>query len=262
MRLLALGIAVVLLAVATQVSFTGLFLDERVLVERVVDGDTIVLEDEERVRLLGIDTPERGQFLFEESTAFLRERVEGKRVRLVSDQTDRDKYDRLLRHVYIGDKHVNLLLVREGYASVLVIEPDIAHTSAFLQEEQMARERGLGIWAYDGDFCISLFSVHFNAQGNDNQNLNDEFITLRNKCTEGIDLSNWLLKESSGKEYRFPAFSLESKATVTLHTGSGEDNATDLFWGLGRAVWNNDGDSLEVWDSQGTRKLDYTYEGF
>jgi len=261
MKLVAVLIVFLGVLSISTAAFTGFLVSpqETTLVERVIDGDTVVIEGDERVRLIGIDTTERGQFLFAESTFFLKELIEGKRVRLEKDITDRDKYDRLLRYIYLGDTFVNLEMVKRGYASVLLYEPDTEYASLLLEEEAKAREQSLGIWSYTGDLCLGIFYLHSNAKGNDNQNLNDEYVSFRNKCTRSLDLSDWILKDAAKSMYTFPPIIIKSKSLLTLHTGSGKNNATDLFWGKSRAVWNNNGDSLFLWNSDGAIVLNYTY---
>ena len=63
-----------------------------VLVQRVIDGDTVVLADGERVRYIGMDTPERGEPFFDEATEYNRRLVEGRRVRLMKDDSDKDRF--------------------------------------------------------------------------------------------------------------------------------------------------------------------------
>ena len=96
-------------------------------VERVVDGDTILLSNQSRVRLLGIDTPETVhpekavEFYGKEASDKLKEYVDGKTICLKRDENktiDLDEYDRLLRYVWIDDILVNRELVKEGYAFV------------------------------------------------------------------------------------------------------------------------------------------------
>lgn len=95
---------------------------ELVQVVRVIDGDTIVIEGGERVRLLCVDTPERGQPGWAEARDFLRELVEGRAVRLVREDghRNRDRYGRLLRLVYVGDELVQALIITAGHS---VYEP-------------------------------------------------------------------------------------------------------------------------------------------
>ena len=254
---------IILIALFFSLPLTGLFTysdQERALVIRVIDGDTVELENEERVRLLGIDTPERGQVLFDEASDFLKERIEKKEVILKKDVTDKDKYDRLLRYIYIRDTFVNLELVKAGLAKVLIYPPDEEYQEILLQAEALAREKNLGVWQHDDSkFCFAIFYLHYNAAGNDNNNLNDEFVKFRNACKHTISLNNWVLRDRVNKTYTFPDIELAGKELLTLHTGSGQDNETDIYWNNNRAIWNNNGDSLKAWNSDGELMLDYTY---
>lgn len=121
------------------------------VVEYVIDGDTIVLEGGERVRLLGIDTPERGECFAAEASDFVRQWLTGQSVRLESDVTDRDTYERLLRHVFVpatstAPVHVNAVLVADGFAAVLPIPPDRQYRSEFARLEAAAQEAARGRW--------------------------------------------------------------------------------------------------------------------
>jgi len=122
---------------------------DTVLVQRVVDGDTIVLAGGERVRYVGIDTPEAtgvSEFFGPEATEANRRLVAGRRVRLERDVSDRDRFDRLLRYLYVDGVMVNAELVREGFARVLVYPPDTRYTTCFSALEEEAREAGRGLW--------------------------------------------------------------------------------------------------------------------
>ncbi|GAW92058.1 thermonuclease family protein [Calderihabitans maritimus] len=125
-------------------------------VERVVDGDTIIVRlnkgRKERVRLIGIDTPEtkhpsKGVEPYgREATAFTRRLVEGRWVKLELDVQERDRYGRLLSYVYIGDTFVNAELVRRGYARVMTVPPNVKYADLFLSLEQEARRQKRGLW--------------------------------------------------------------------------------------------------------------------
>lgn len=126
-----------------------------VTVERVVDGDTIVVSGKERVRLIGVDTPETkdprrpvGCFGKEASRFTSSLLPAGSRVRLVADVEQRDRYQRLLAYVYrLPDGlFVNAELVRRGFAQVLTIPPNVAHSADFLALSREAREAGRGLW--------------------------------------------------------------------------------------------------------------------
>jgi micrococcal nuclease len=87
-------------------------------VERVIDGDTFVIETGERVRMIGIDAPEVSDILGPHSTQRLKELIERKHVQLVTDgiSSDRDRYGRLLRYVELDGEDINLRMVQEGQA--------------------------------------------------------------------------------------------------------------------------------------------------
>ena len=137
-----------------------------VLVTRAVDGDTLVLESGERVRLIGIDTPEMHesnklyrdaqrtkqdvstiQKLGRRSYEFTKELVEGKRCSLEFDVEKYDKYKRLLAYVYLKDgTFVNAEIVKEGYASLMTYQPNVKYADLFLKLYQEARENKRGLW--------------------------------------------------------------------------------------------------------------------
>jgi len=129
---------------------------ESILVKRVVDGDTIELETGQKVRYIGIDTPETvdprttTQCFGKEATAKNRELVEGKKVRLEKDVSETDKYGRLLRYVYVDEIFVNETLVREGYAFSSTYPPDVKYQDLFIEAERAAREANVGLWGSCG----------------------------------------------------------------------------------------------------------------
>ena len=125
------------------------------VVRRVVDGDTVEVSGGERVRLIGVDTPETkdpkrpvgcfGQEASRFTTALL---PPGTPVRLVGDVEQRDRYNRLLAYVYrrADGLFVNAELLRRGYAQLLTIPPNVAHTDEFVALARQAREGSQGLW--------------------------------------------------------------------------------------------------------------------
>lgn len=120
----------------------------------VTDGDTIKVRignKEETVRYIGIDTPEPYRdgdpaCFSEEATIRNKELVEGKKVSLVSDSEDKDKYGRLLRYVYVGETFVNRELVKSGYAKTLRIKPNIEFSQEFSELQRTAQQEKRGMW--------------------------------------------------------------------------------------------------------------------
>lgn len=120
----------------------------------VVDGDTIDVEIDgvrERVRLIGVDTPETVhpfkelEYYGKEASAFTKNMLEGKTVRLEYDLNKRGKYGRLLAYVWLDDLHFNAELVRQGYAFAYLKYP-FKYREAFRKLEQEAQEQGRGLW--------------------------------------------------------------------------------------------------------------------
>jgi len=103
-----------------------------------------------------------------------------------------------------------------------------------------------------GDGELTVATINADAEGDDRENLNEEYVIFRNDGDSSLNLTGWTVSDESGKTYQFPdGFTLDLGATVTLHTGSGTDTETDLYWDAGRPVWNNDGDTVTVTTSEG-----------
>jgi len=116
-------------------------------VKRVIDGDTIELENGEKVRLIGIDTPEAGQHYGKEASNFTRKMVEGKQVRIIFDVQKKDRYNRLLAYVFLEDSiFLNAELLKQGYAKIATYPPNVKYVEEFRQLDQEARENVRGLW--------------------------------------------------------------------------------------------------------------------
>lgn len=142
---------------------------ESAVVTRVVDGDTIEVRIESitpgpgagkaqvgteyDVRLIGIDTPESVrpgtpvECFGKEASSAATVLLEGQRVTLVKDVEEADRFERLLRYVYLGDEMANARLVVNGYASAYTYPPNVRHSDLFVQLEGEARENNRGLWA-------------------------------------------------------------------------------------------------------------------
>jgi micrococcal nuclease len=143
--------------------------ETRLYVNRAVDGDTLNLSNSERVRLIGVDTPEHHfsdklmrdarrsqkdiktvQELGKRSTAFTRKLCVGKKVSLEFDVTKRDRFGRLLAYVYLDDgTFVNARILEEGYGQVMTIPPNVKYAELFLRLEREARDSKKGLWGED-----------------------------------------------------------------------------------------------------------------
>lgn len=123
---------------------------------RVIDGDTFEIVNrgtKERVRLIGVDTPEAVkpnspvEPLGKEASNFTKKMIEGKMVRLEFDVQERDQYGRLLAYVYLEDgTMLNSRLLEEGLASIVTIPPNVRMADTFLKIQRKARQEKKGIW--------------------------------------------------------------------------------------------------------------------
>ena len=142
------------------------FTNDYFLITKVIDGDTIKLSDGRKVRLIGVDTPEvyysekllrdskksgqdikTIQGLGRRASDFTKKLCMGKRVRLEYDVDRKDMYGRTLAYVYLEDGvFVNAELVKEGYAQVMTIPPDVKYADHFLKLQKEARDAKRGLW--------------------------------------------------------------------------------------------------------------------
>ncbi|QSA95478.1 thermonuclease family protein [Methylococcus sp. EFPC2] len=125
-----------------------------VRVQKVYDGDTVLLENGDKVRLLGINTPEvaggrkQEEAGGEAAKAWLKRELEGRRVRLEQDTEFQDHYGRKLAHVFTADgEHVNRLLVEQGYATTDIYPPNLKYVDDMLSAEARAERDKKGLWA-------------------------------------------------------------------------------------------------------------------
>lgn len=135
-----------------------------IIVSEVIDGDTIRLSDGNKVRILGIDTPETKdprkpvECFGQEASQKMIELVGGKEVTLIVDKTqdDKDKYGRLLRYVFIKDTDIGAKMIKDGYAFAYTKYP-VSKMDQYVSFEKFARENKLGLWS--DDTCSGLTEI-------------------------------------------------------------------------------------------------------
>ena len=129
-----------------------------ILVVDVTDGDTVVLANGERLRYLGIDTPESrikqgNQFVYapqpfaKEATQLNKNLVLNKVVRIEFDVEKHDKFNRLLGYCFVGDTFVNARLLEAGFAVLYTSPPNVRYTTALIAAQKKARRQKSGLWA-------------------------------------------------------------------------------------------------------------------
>jgi len=131
-------------------------------VTKVVDGDTFWIDDGSekgmKIRLIGVDTPESRNtgrkviaYYGKEASEYMSRLIDGKKVRLEYDVDSIDLYGRTLAYVYLEDRtFVNAKLVKEGYAMVMTVPPNVKYAETFLKLARKARKREQGLWGEKG----------------------------------------------------------------------------------------------------------------
>lgn len=215
---------------------------EKVTIKRVIDGDTFVLTDNRTSRLLNINAPEKSSVLASNSYVYLK-KLEGKEIEI--EITAKDKYNRSLSRVYTPE-YINLEMTKQGLVSKFLVQKN--ELKAFDSAEKEAIEKEKGIWRkspYYGCFRITI-------------NQKAENVTIRNTC-KPISLEGWLMKDESRKTYTFPK--IES-GTININSFSGNDKnplSRNLFWNSSTSVWNDDRDTLYLFDERNRIAAHYSY---
>jgi len=244
-------------------------------VTKVIDGDTILgsfpNESLCRIRFLGIDCPETSiqknnayeydnitniHCLTEygrEAKIYLESLINDSQVSISFDDQSKkkDQYGRYLCYVYVNSTDVNALLVKKGYARVYTLESFTKKSDYLILEiESIKQSRGLWNCLFLYDIIIS--TAHYDAAGNDEQNLNDEFIVIENTNDKKINCTGWSIRDDHGNQFYFPnGFSLSAHTSVTIYTGRGSNSTHALYWHHQTPVWNNDGDRIRLYNEKG-----------
>ena len=131
-------------------------------VASVMDGDTVKLTNGKIVRYIGVNAPEiKAKDCFgNEAKSINAKLVKGKKIKLVSDKSNTDKYGRLLRYVYAGNSFINDYLIKNGYATEFTVSPDNKYSKQFKQSQKEAKTNKNGLWgkcsvASKGKFYVS-----------------------------------------------------------------------------------------------------------
>lgn len=194
---------------------------QEVMVTRVIDGDTIEIQDGRHVRLLGINTPEKKEFYANEAINFTKQ-IENKIVYL--EIMEIDKYGRSLGYVSTESKLFNEEILKNGFAHFYSYEDD-KYTKQLKKAENYARENELGIWKKSDNYgCITILEFTYL----DIKTIDNETLKIKNHCNT-IEVT---IKDDATHIYHKNI----TKGEFTLTTQN---------------IWNDAGDSLFIWDKTG-----------
>ena len=186
---------------------------------------------------------------------------------MVKDVSETDQFDRLLRYLYKSDGlFVNQWMVRNGFALAREFPPDTSHAPTLATAQAAAQSEAIGLWADDAcgiptNANLTITHVEYDAPGNDHENLNGEWVDIRNNGAASTKMNGWVLKdESASHRYDFPSsYQLGPGASVRVFTGCGTNTTTQLYWCNSGAVWNNSGDTAFLLDPNGNIHIQYAY---
>ncbi|MBN2043592.1 MAG: lamin tail domain-containing protein [Anaerolineales bacterium] len=224
----------------------------------VIDGDTIDVRIDgqvQRVRYIGVDTPEREDPYYQEASAANRILLGSGQLTLVRDVSDTDRYDRLLRYVLNQQGvFVNYELIHNGYAHLVTFPPDVACADTFLAAQEDARTRLAGIWALphfqqpDAP-AVVIDQIFYNGQ---NDPESDEYAQIRNASPDPVQLNGWTLSAGYHQDFIFPAFELAPGQTCRVYTNEVHPESCGFSFGRDESLWSNAGDCAHLYDPGGS----------
>jgi endonuclease YncB( thermonuclease family) len=220
-------------------------------VSRVIDGDTIVDMNDLHYRLLGINTPEKGEYLYAEAKNFTSNLVMNKS--LTVESKGKDLYDRELAYLYNEDKNINLEIIRAGYAGYYFPEGKDSHYLDFSEAWQECLNENKNLCEKSSEKCASCIELK-------EWDFKSQKVVLYNKCNFDCSLNKWTIKDEGRKKFTFGNFNLKSLQSVNIIVGNKTNTQNTFYWKDYSYVWTSTGDSiflrddngkLVLWDSEG-----------
>ncbi len=203
---------------------------ESVIVSRVIDGDTLKLKDGRTIRLLNINAPEKNMPSSKMAKEFL-QKFQNRSIQI--EITDIDKYQRSLARLYDKD-YLNIKLVEQGLSSKFLVQPE--ELSLFAQAEENAIIKEKGIWRHSKWY--GCFTTDIDKK--------NEIVIFTRTCNIS-SMKGWSIKDESRKTYQFVSTPEEQ---FTLSSSNGRENSSSLFWNAQANIWNNDRDTLYLFDEE------------
>jgi micrococcal nuclease len=244
-EIFALILAVLMLFLANYSyidSFAVRIADEReeVFVVRVIDGDTIEIARnetlKETIRLLGINTPERGEKYYKEAKEFLESLVLNRTIELEKLREDKDKYGRSLRYIFAAGKNVNINIIEEGFANAYFPSGKDRYAERFYEAWEQCLNEGKNLCEKSTDKCINCIELM-------DLSIKNSEAVLSNKCSFECDVKGWELKGEGRKKTVLEEI-ISPGESIVIET----ENA-----------WQETGDSLFLRDENGNLILHYHY---
>ena len=224
---------------------------EHAKVTRIVDGDTIKINNNETIRFLGINTPERGEEYYQEAKEFLEKLILNKTIKIERGKEDRDQYERLLRYVFLENENINLELVENGLANPYIYDTD-KYTQSLRDAWLTCIKENKNLCEKSKDECADCVEL-------EELDVKSQTLILYNSCNFPCSLEDWTIKDEGRKKFVFPDFILKSNNEVKIKIGNETDTESVLFWKGKDYIWTFGGDTLFLRDSEGKLVLWESY---
>lgn len=249
-----IGFLIVLIAIFLIINYSSIdsflinFLDssDTAIVNRVIDGDTIEIinnGNKESVRLLGINTPERGEVFYEEAKEFLEELSLNKSVRLEFGKNRYDRYNRTLAYVFSGGININKKIVEQGYAGIYFPSGKDIYYKEFLEVWKECIKRDINLCEKSKNKCADCIILK-------ELDVKSQKVIFENKCYFDCNLNKWTIKDEGRKKFIFGELVLRKNNSIEIKIGSGKNTSNTLYWTGYEYVWTETGDSIFLRDEK------------
>lgn len=214
---------------------------EKASATRIVDGDTIHVNingEDEIIRLLGVNTPEKKKPYYSDAKDFLINEIENKSIELLRDKEDTDKYDRKLRYIFYNERLINVEILEKGLATSFMLS-DLKYKYKLSNAEEFAQKNEIGLWEKSSDECAGCIKLS-------KLDAVEEYFIIKNICDFDCDLSGWEVKDDANHFF----------AITNLQAGGEKryDSKTNI------KIWNDEGDRFFMRDETGKLVVFWEYQ--
>lgn len=224
---------------------TGFLTDgnlQKIHVDRIIDGDTVE-SGNQSVRLLGINTPERGEKYYKEAKNFLEGFILNETVSLEFGKDKTDRYGRTLAYIFLDGENINQKQIEDGFANYYFFDKD-KYYSGFKDGWKKCISKNINLCEKSNDKCSSCMVLQ-------EINVKNQEAVFENICDFSCDLAKWEVKDEGRKKFVFPNFNVEANSEFSVIVGNGTNSENILFWNRKDYVWTKGGDTLFLRDSEG-----------
>lgn len=214
---------------------------ETAKITRIVDGDTVDSEIG-KIRMLGINTPEKKEKHYQEAKKFLEDNLLNETARIEYGKDKTDRYNRTLAYLFLNNENVNLKQVENGFANYYFPSGKDIYYDDFKRAWETCIESNKNLCEKSKNICAECIELK-------EFNYNSQEVVFYNSCNYNCNLNRWKIKDEGRKNFIFSDFNLEAEREVKIKVGEGANNEEILFWAGEEYVWTKTGDTLFLRDS-------------